>query len=192
MVVGQCLQDQREGEWTEYHYSTGQKKTQGYYLNGKKVGQWNQYNRDGQHISNYYYEADELQEDYEVVELGKVISTGKLDLPYISNQPILARYSDLPEKDAQDKATKQAIYHILEKELTYPDHLRELKVEGFTEVLIHLHPDGGVKNIEVTSCICEPMRSESLRIASKIEDWQQSTCGSLIPSDLTYSKSLFS
>ena len=175
-VKGQCYEDQKEGEWEEYHYATGKLKAKGFYIDGVKEGEWNQYNPQGRQVANYYYNDGKLDDDYQIVSGGQPTRDAILDLDGVNRQPTLARFESLPSIDEKTKATENAIRNIIEKNLRYPDYLRELKVEGVTETLITLNKNGSVKNTEVIFGICQPMAEESLRLAKMIGDWAPVLC----------------
>ncbi len=175
-VKGQCYEDQKEGEWEEYHYATGKLKAKGFYIDGVKEGEWSQYNSQGRQVANYYYNAGELDEDYQIVSGAQPTREATLDLDQVNRQPTLARFESLPTEDEKTQATENSIRNIIEKNIQYPHYLRELKVEGVTETLITINNNGSVKNTEVIFGICQPMAEESLRLAKMIDDWAPLTC----------------
>ena len=182
-VKGQCYEDQKEGEWEEYHYATSKLKAKGYYLNGVKEGEWQQYNPQGRQVANYFYKDGDLDDDYQIVSGGQPTRDAILDLDQVDRQPTLARFENLPSLSEKTKATQNTIRNIIEKNIKYPDYLRELKLEGVTETLITLNRNGSVKSTEVIFGICQPMAEESLRLAKLIDDWAPVTCDGTICQD---------
>lgn len=55
---GAFKKNRRDGHWTFYHRSTGEKSCEGDYANGKKEGEWLYYNRNGEMICKGNYKND--------------------------------------------------------------------------------------------------------------------------------------
>jgi len=170
-LKGQCYADLKEGEWIEYHTSTGTKKAVGNYLNDVKEGAWEQYNESGVHTRTYTYVNGKRQEDYLSIDGdgSEVVKTGNPD--GIMTLPYLAKYDKLTNAEARDKATFKAIQSKVVTNIKYPSYLRDLRVKGITETLIKIAANGTVRDIQVLTGICQAYSDESLRIAKLLGEW---------------------
>ncbi len=176
---GQCYDDLKEGEWIEYHPTTGSKKAVGTYLQDVRAGDWKYYNTQGVHTETYTYVNGKRQEEYlsidaygnETKHIGFPANTQTL--------PYLTKYDRLETAQARDKATFKSIQSRVIGNLIYPAHLRDLRVQGITETLITIDSDGNVKDIAVLSGICQAFAEESMRIAKLLDRWSPGTCDGL-------------
>jgi len=176
---GQCYDDLKEGEWTEYHSSNGIKKAQGYYLQDLKEGEWKHFNLTGVHTETYNYVGGICQEDYLSIDLLGNETPKSLKRKQVETLPYLARFKKLNNPDARDKATFSAIQSKVINNLNYPPLLRDLRVKGITETLLKIDKEGQVQEIKVLTGICKAFSDESLRIAQLLTDWSPATCGGL-------------
>jgi TonB family protein len=129
-------------------------KNQGLYENGRKIGEWKTFYKDGSLAGSEIYDV-----------YGK-----KTGSEYFFKDGSPAKYEDLFAKPTY-KGGMQAFYQYLSETIIYPKQAQKDKISGTVHVSFTIKTDGSVENVEAVKSPDFELSDEAIRIVRKSTDW---------------------
>lgn len=186
--------NEREGLWQFYSFSSGKLTGSGTYINGKQEGIWKSFaDSTGLLSAEYTYKSNKregLFKEYD--KKGNLMRQGEYaDDEVVKEETLIAsteggKDSKAPEvmpsanfaicnniadpSERQNCGTQQLLKFIAEN-IRYPAFARENEIEGKALTQFTVEKDGSISNIRVMRGLCQSIKTECERVVRAMPKW---------------------